>query len=53
MQYNGDFMTKVKNITTAFTYNKKQPRATNLLAGNNEFQRYDLECKYAICSGTV
>ena len=33
--------------------NKKQPRATGLLAGNNGFQRYDLEYKYAVCSGTV
>ena len=43
--YNGDFMTQVKNITAAFTYNKKRRRTTNLLAGNNEFQLYDLECK--------
>ena len=36
----GDFMTKIKNIITAFTYNKKQRRATGLLAGNDELQRY-------------
>ena len=48
---NGDFMTQVRNIATAFTYNKKQPRTADLLADSNNFQPFDLECKYAICSG--
>ena len=52
---NGDFMTQVKNITTCtvFTYNKKRHRKTDVLAVNNEFQPYDVKCKYAICSGIV
>ena len=40
-------------ITTAFTDNKKQPRTADLPTGSNEFQPFDLECKYAICSGIV
>ena len=50
---NGDFMTQVRNIFAAFTCNKKRPRTTDLLAGKNEFHPYDLECKYANCSGIV
>ena len=38
---------------TVFTYNKKRQRKTDLLAVNNEFQPYDLKCKYVICSGIV
>ena len=49
---NGDFMTQVRNITGDFIYSNKWP-TTDLLAGNNEFQPFSLECKYAICSGIV
>ena len=51
---NGDFMTQVKNITTCtvFTYSKKRERKTDL-AFDDEFQPYDLKCKYAIRSGIV
>ena len=45
-------MTQVRYITADFIYNNKRP-TTNLLAGNNEFQPYSLESKYAICSGIV
>ena len=45
-------MTQFGNITTAFLCNSKQP-TTDLFADNTEFQPYNVECKYTICSGIV
>ena len=47
VQYNGDFMTQVRNITADFIHKNKRP-TTDLLAGNNAFPSDSLECKYAI-----
>ena len=36
-----------------YSFYIQQETTTDFLAGNCEFQPYDLECKYAICSGIV
>ena len=52
--HNSHIMTHRSETSLQLLYTTTNVRpTTDLLAGNNEFPPYDLECKYDICSGIV